>query len=188
MGVNRLITFLCLSCRIEHIFVTYGLDNYFSNANAEWYLKQYETPSNPAQYCRVLLKLKKNLHSCNQCELLSQKEGIICYAQINNSTNKIFPDEVMQFTFHWLGPYSIMDALQWRHNGHDGVSNHQPHHCLFNRLFRRRSKKTPRHIKYIQNIRIYADWSKYIFAFCGCIYQIALAVDNIKDCYFTDIW
>ena len=25
--------------------------------------------------------------------------------------------------------------LQWRHNGHDGVSNHQPHHCLLNRLF-----------------------------------------------------
>ena len=25
--------------------------------------------------------------------------------------------------------------LQWRHNGHDGVSNNQPHHCLFNRLF-----------------------------------------------------
>ena len=32
--------------------------------------------------------------------------------------------------------------LRWRHNGHDSVSNHQPHHCLFNRLFRRRSKKT----------------------------------------------
>ena len=31
---------------------------------------------------------------------------------------------------------------QWRHNGLDGVSNHQPHHCLFNRLFRSRSKKT----------------------------------------------
>ena len=31
---------------------------------------------------------------------------------------------------------------QWRHNGHDGVSNHQPHDCLLNRLFRRRSKKT----------------------------------------------
>ena len=25
--------------------------------------------------------------------------------------------------------------LQWRHNGHDGVSYHQPHHCLLNRLF-----------------------------------------------------
>ena len=33
-------------------------------------------------------------------------------------------------------------ALQWRHNGHDGVSNHQPHDCLPNRLFRRRSKRT----------------------------------------------
>ena len=31
---------------------------------------------------------------------------------------------------------------QWRHNDHDGVSNHQPHGCLLNRLFRRRSKKT----------------------------------------------
>ena len=33
-------------------------------------------------------------------------------------------------------------SLQWRHNGRDGVSNHQPHHCLLNRSFRRRSKKT----------------------------------------------
>ena len=32
-------------------------------------------------------------------------------------------------------------SLQWRHNGCDGVSNHQPHHCLLNSLFRRRSKK-----------------------------------------------
>ena len=33
-------------------------------------------------------------------------------------------------------------SLQWRHNGSDNVSNHQPHDCLLNRLFRRRSKKT----------------------------------------------
>ena len=32
--------------------------------------------------------------------------------------------------------------LRWRHNGHDSVSNHQPHGCLLNRLFRGRSKKT----------------------------------------------
>ena len=32
--------------------------------------------------------------------------------------------------------------LQWRHNGRDSVSNHQPLDCLLNRLFRRRSKKT----------------------------------------------
>ena len=33
-------------------------------------------------------------------------------------------------------------SLRWRRNGCDGVSNHQPHHCLLNRLFRSRSKKT----------------------------------------------
>ena len=32
--------------------------------------------------------------------------------------------------------------LQWRHNDHDGVSNHQPYGCLLNCLFRRWSKKT----------------------------------------------
>ena len=32
--------------------------------------------------------------------------------------------------------------LQWRHHEHGGVSNHQPHDCLLNRLFRHRSKKT----------------------------------------------
>ena len=34
------------------------------------------------------------------------------------------------------------DLLLWRHNVRDGVSNHQPHDCLLNRSFRRRSKKT----------------------------------------------
>ena len=41
---------------------------------------------------------------------------------------------------HW--PYFIRCALRWRHNDHAGVSNHQPHGCLLNRLFRRKSKKT----------------------------------------------
>ena len=34
-----------------------------------------------------------------------------------------------------------LTPLQWRHNEHDGVSNHQPNDCLLNCLFRRRSKK-----------------------------------------------
>ena len=33
-------------------------------------------------------------------------------------------------------------SLRWCHNGHDSVSNHQPHDCLLKRLFRRRSTKT----------------------------------------------
>ena len=43
--------------------------------------------------------------------------------------------------------YDILEGdshhtLEWSHNEHDGVSNHQPHDCLFNRLFTHRSKKT----------------------------------------------
>ena len=36
----------------------------------------------------------------------------------------------------------ICTPLQWRHDGFDSVSNHQPRHCLLNHLVRRRSKKT----------------------------------------------
>ena len=34
------------------------------------------------------------------------------------------------------------NTLHWRHNGRDGVANHQPHDCLLKRLSRRKSKKT----------------------------------------------
>ena len=37
---------------------------------------------------------------------------------------------------------NYIPPLRWRHNDHAGVSNHQPHGCLLNRLFRRKSKKT----------------------------------------------
>ena len=40
----------------------------------------------------------------------------------------------------WVFKYH--GTLQWRDNWRDSVSNHQPHDCLLNRLFRRRSKKT----------------------------------------------
>ena len=34
------------------------------------------------------------------------------------------------------------ESLRWRHNERASVSNHQSHHCLLDRLFRRRSKKS----------------------------------------------
>ena len=47
--------------------------------------------------------------------------------------------------FRCVVVYSLWVAsLQCRHNGHDGVSNHQPRHCLLNRLFRRRWNETPK--------------------------------------------
>ena len=44
----------------------------------------------------------------------------------------------LQCLYRW----SVAVALRWRHNDHDGVSNHQPRGWLLNRLFTRRSKKT----------------------------------------------
>ena len=44
----------------------------------------------------------------------------------------------------WYSSFRIpvVNTLQWRHNGRDGILNHQPDDCLLNRLFRHRSKKT----------------------------------------------
>ena len=43
---------------------------------------------------------------------------------------------------HFLTSTLVYVTLLWRRNGHGSVSNHQPHHCLLNRLFECRSKKT----------------------------------------------
>ena len=51
-------------------------------------------------------------------------------------SNSVFIRVVVQVV---VSSSSLM-TLQWRHNGCDCVSNHQPHNCLLNRLFGRRSK------------------------------------------------
>ena len=58
--------------------------------------------------------------------------------KISSIPNRVH--EVPQHEYRACEPTSL--PLQWRHNERDGVSNHQPHDCLLNRLFRRRSKKT----------------------------------------------
>ena len=47
-----------------------------------------------------------------------------------------------RFPQWWYFNKVVRNPLRWRQNGCDSVSNHQPHDCLLNRLFRRRSKKT----------------------------------------------
>ena len=52
---------------------------------------------------------------------------------------------------HLSGAIELMgerESLQWRHDERDGVSNHQPHDCLLNRLFKAQIKeniKAPRY-------------------------------------------
>ena len=43
---------------------------------------------------------------------------------------------------HLLQPIHVLVCpLQWRHNERDGVSNHQLHNCLLNRLFKVQMKE-----------------------------------------------
>ena len=54
------------------------------------------------------------------------------------------PDELVLF---WMfgkhhNSYNMSRTLRRRHNGRDCVLNHQPHDCILNRLFGRRSKWT----------------------------------------------
>ena len=37
---------------------------------------------------------------------------------------------------------NLFNTLLWRHNGRDGVSLYQPHDCLLNHSFKRRSRET----------------------------------------------
>ena len=53
-----------------------------------------------------------------------------------------FPRSKIYFTPLYINLQSLLETLQWRHNEHDGVSNHQPNDCLLKCSFRRRSKKT----------------------------------------------
>ena len=69
-------------------------------------------------------------------------KNYLIYAQktkylLTRGTQCMFSPIVINQHTHWTN-----NALRWRHNGRDGVSNHQPRDCLLNRLFRRESKKT----------------------------------------------
>ena len=61
------------------------------------------------------------------------------YLKICPSRNSVQPDL-------WVCTWK----LQWRHDEDDAVSNHQPQHCLLNRLFKAQIKentKAPRHCR-----------------------------------------
>ena len=79
--------------------------------------------------------------------------------------------------------------LHWRHNDHDGVSNHQPRGCLLNRLFRCRSKKTsklrPRHWPLCKwQYNLHQTW--HISSLHLLLYNIhhrAIALEGVLEIY-----
>ena len=70
------------------------------------------------------------------CSLKSP--ALIIWAQRASNVEK----DSMSWRFHDSNGMCCESTLQWRHNEPDGVSNHRPHDCLLNSLFRRRSKTT----------------------------------------------
>ena len=99
----------------------------------------------------------RNIHRCHEvvthiqsCLQQIQKIYILfCCALYCSGYFHLQIDSYEIFNYHIFGcfigtkqSYDFPIPLQWRHNGPDGVSNHQPHDCLLNCLFIRRSKKT----------------------------------------------
>ena len=67
--------------------------------------------------------------------------GIYTLAEIIKESSKPKKKNVL-LRLRAIHSLKYFPSLRWRHNDHAGVSNHQPHGCLLNRLFRRKSKKT----------------------------------------------
>ena len=102
-----------------------------------------------------ILKNDYREHVCNGAMALDRKSFVAW--TVTNQLNHWNPRLIMMLTLSSLVArgvvitttsgairYNEVVTLQWRHNERDGVSNHQPHDCLLNRLLRRRPKKTPK--------------------------------------------
>ena len=80
------------------------------------------------------LKCNENIVTLTKLWSLTAPEAV----KITSSASEENIVKWRQFRFS----VRLATTLQWRHNGCDSLSNHQPHGCLLNRLFRRRSKET----------------------------------------------
>ena len=77
-----------------------------------------------------------------QGRVITSHSNYLSLPEIPASCNKVLIWTMWCLVLLRLRHQSLgLSALQWRHNGRDSVSNHQPLDCLLNRLFRRRSKK-----------------------------------------------
>ena len=68
---------------------------------------------------------------------------------LTGTDNEVIIESLMysQLYRHSYDPI-LAQPLQWRHNERNGISNHQPHDCLLNRLFKAQIKeniKAPHH-------------------------------------------
>ena len=89
-----------------------------------------------AFYILIVITWNEPLNKHSSCRLFERHD-----AHMTSSLCKPPKSISFYYTSELIKPKSTL-TLQWRHNGRDGVSDHQPHGCLLNRLIRCRSKKT----------------------------------------------
>ena len=108
-----------------------------------WCFHYFSVLGQLSQFFPVPVKTKKSSHDCLWCN--TNVSGFGQYHSTSSTPKSEIVDNysdhkhAIAFTLSddWVG-----EPLPWRHNDPDAVSNHQPHDCLLNRLFGRRSKKT----------------------------------------------
>ena len=92
---------------------------------------------------RLVRGVKHDLVS-RHTQLLGRFQPTVINGGLYDQISKLYKLNVMlscKLWWSWCDPRDC-GSLQLRHNGLEGVLNHQPRDCLLNRLFRRRSKKT----------------------------------------------
>ena len=78
--------------------------------------------------------------------IVSHKMHDLIYNPFIKNTNQLLTHEAKSAAsmsgLHEISHCPHGWGLTWRHNERDDVSDHQPHDCVLNRLYRRGSKKT----------------------------------------------
>ena len=90
----------------------------------------------------IQLFIEIPLHSSAYMHCNTGPELVYRFLQI--SDHLMVPNHLQALCWLQTTIYNYCDPLQWRHHGRDRVSNHRRLHCFLNRLFRRRSKNTPK--------------------------------------------
>ena len=96
-----------------------------------WYIFQIIIPPFQKLYHMTDTKNYKHTYLLRN---ISNRIWIICTVTINYCT---YPINTSWLTSEWLNfTATFSSSIQWGHNEHDGVSNHQRLDCLLSRLFR----------------------------------------------------
>ena len=144
MAIILLIINIFLNCGVPIV----GVNRWFAPLS-----KRYIVPDIPAFKIRLAERVLVFIQHKYMWRPLRETKRQVTWSPSEDmistyhETSNISRTLVVKLVDHWdvVGASPVGAApttLLWRHNGRGGVSNHQPHDCLLNRSFRRRSKKT----------------------------------------------